>query len=59
MEKEKMALSLINEYNRLADAECIASLKYYYAALDAIAHKLDKLGYKILGYSTPYTIKRR
>ena len=59
MQAEKIAQALIEEYNRLADAEYIASLKYHYMELNAIAYKLDKLGYEILGYSTPYTIKRR
>lgn len=59
MEKEKMAKILIEKYNRLADAECIASLKYHYIELDSIAYSLDKLGYKIIGTSAPYNIKRR
>ena len=59
MQNKKMAETLIAEYNRLATAECIASLEYHYMELDSIAHSLDKLGYKIIGTTAPYTIKRR
>ena len=59
MQNEKMALSLIEDYNKLASTEYIASLKYYYMELDSIAHSLDKLGYEIIGTSAPYSIKRR
>lgn len=59
MRNEKMAQSLIKEYNRLATAECVASLEYHYMELDSIAYRLDKLGYEIIGTIAPYTIKRR
>lgn len=59
MRNMKMAQSLIKEYNRLATAECVASLEYHYMELDSIARRLDKLGYEIIGTTVPYTIKRR
>ena len=59
MRNEKMAQNLINEYNRIATAECIASLEYHYMELDSIGYQLNKLGYEIVGITAPYTIKRR
>ena len=57
--KKKMALTLIAKYNRIATAECVASLEYHYMELDSIAYRLDKIGYKIIGTTAPYSIKRR
>ena len=59
MRNEKMAQTLIKDYNRIATAECVASLEYHYMKLDSIAHRLDELGYEIIGTTAPYTIKRR